>query len=277
MTWFLGASGLLLALLLLWPFRIRAKFTCSRDSVGLDVTLRRFHLYCQEYQTQKTAEAERPRQEPAESAVVPDRAASPPQTETVHDGSSLSKTTGSSPSVPEFQSNSVKPVTSKPVNAQVNAERATNIPESTANDLSNERRLLQVLLTPGQERRLFRTGKRAAKRFIGIFRLSFPVLQVTGSFGDPYWNGIVLGLSNGHFIPSWEKDEGWKANGILEIRLTILRILRFVAMTLAEGLWLAFSLWRSYRKTATDPDARALTKTRLWILDKLAPKAAKGL
>lgn len=270
MTWFLGASGLLLALLLLWPFRIRAKFTCSRDSVGLDVTLRQFHLYTKEYQTQKVAETVRSQQEPAVHTPPPDNSASPRLNENAPKSAS--------PSVEADSATvAVEPVSPQLTNHQAKVEQMTSSSTASENELSNERRLLQVLLTPGQERRLFRTGKRAAQRFIAIFRLSFPVLQVTGSFGDPYWNGIVLGLSNGHFIPSWEKDEGWKANGILEIRLTVLRVLRFVLMTLAEGLWLAFSLWRSYRKTAIDPDARALTSTRLWILDKLAPKAAKGI
>lgn len=277
MTWLLGAIGLLLAMLLLWPFRIRAKFLCSRDSVGLDVTLRQFHLYSQEYRTQTIVNAERPQQERTVQNGTPDHSASSPKNESVDTGPSSSESTGKKSADPEYQSNSGKPASPNPTNLPSKSEQKISSSMDSENELSNERRLLQVLLTPGQERRLFRTGKRAAQRFIGIFRLSFPVLQVTGSFGNPYWNGIVLGLSNGHFTPSWEKDEGWKANGTLEIRLTLLRILRFVLMTLAEGLWLAFSLWRSYRKTAIDPDARALTSTRLWILDKLAPKAAKGL
>lgn len=256
MVWVWGLAALLAACVLWWPVRVRIGFSCSKDRATLRLSLGRYVLYRLESGTS-----------PSRNLAVQ---ASPGK------GPVPSKTGDGVPPRPrEFQPEPVKKEVENATRPEFSpmdpeAEKDKALPQGEPGS-SSERRLLQVLLTPGSEALLWKASLSVGKRFLRIFRLRLLDLQVQGLLEDPYWNGVWLGLSAGHFLPDWEGDKGLRAKGELSISVTGGRVLFFALTVLAQALIIAYRATRLYRATRHDQKAQALPEMRRWILDKLSP------
>lgn len=277
---FVGIAVALAAVLLFWPVRMRIGFSCAMDAFALRICVGPFVLY---------------RVELPEQSVPPVDSAKPPPVATktarpMDEGdqkatdSTVQQTAHKSIPTPEFTppysaaGTSTFAQTPRPASAEKNSEPA---------GAGSERRLLQVLLTPGMESQLLKTTLSSGRRFLRIFQLRIQDLEVNGSFANPFWNGIWVGLvgaganllpglEKARFIPEWEGRGGWRCQGVLRFSLNGWRILTFLILTLASIAWLAWSVWRRYRRTLADPLARELPEARRWILNKISPPHEKG-
>lgn len=276
---FVGVAVALAAVLLFWPVRMRIGFSCAMDAFALRICVGPFVLY---------------RVELPEQSVPPVGSAKPPPvaTKTARPMDGRYQTTDSTAKQTAHKSIPMPESTPPHIAAETPTSAQTPRPESAEKNsepagAGSERRLLQVLLTPGMESQLWKTTLSSGRRFLRIFQLRIQDLEVNGSFASPYWNGIWVGLvgaganllpglEKARFIPDWEGRGGWRCQGVLRFSLNGWRILTFLILTLASIAWLAWSVWRRYRRTLADPLARELPEARRWILNKISPPHEKG-
>jgi len=282
---FVGIAVAMAAVLLFWPVRMRIGFSCAMDAFALRICVGPFVLY---------------RVDLPELAVSNGTVA---KTSPVETQAARSKDTGGQMSTDSTAHTTVRKSAQTPESTSTHASADTASADATyaaqstrqdsvkkpteSSDNGFERRLLQVLLTPGMESQLLKTTLSSGRRFLRIFQLRIQDLEVDGSFASPYWNGIWVGLvgaaanllpglEKARFIPDWEGREGWRCKGVLRFSLNGWRILTFLILTLASIAWLTWSVWRRYRRTLSDPSARELPEARRWILSKIMPPHEKG-
>lgn len=187
------------------------------------------------------------------------------------------KTESSQPSFskPEpSKPSTVEPVIPPPLSTSASEPKGAKpaAPEPSEN---RERAILQVLLTPRQERAFWRYTLKSGKLFFRIFHVRISHLEGRGSFEDPYWNGVFMGLSRGCFVPDWQNQEQWTVQGDWVVSLNGWRVSWFFILFLVHALCLAWILWRAYRRALTNPLAEDLGTARRWILDHLSPLESK--
>lgn len=272
MYWVLSVAAIILAALLFWPVRVRIGFSCEPDSVLLTIRFARFLLYSLDYpgtRREDSVSASVSHGAPTVSAMPrtgEDKLAPGPMP--------VSSVGPPSQSVsPELLAGA--PESAPTSHSEKSASKETADVPPVISKESKERRWLQAILTPGEDRRLLRSGWAMGRRFLRIFRFRIHQLEVRGRFADPYWNGIVMGLAGKYFFPDWETKLGWKTRGDFSIAVSGWRVLWFMLASISQLLLLAFLLWKAYRKTATDPEALGLGDVRRWILDKLSPIPVK--
>lgn len=277
---FVGVAVALAAVLLFWPVRMRIGFSCAMDAFALRICVGPFVLYRVELPEQSVPPVDSAKPPPVATKTAwpmdegNQKATDPTAQQTAR------KSTPTPESTPPHTvaGTSTFAQTPRPESADKNSEPA---------GAGSERRLLQVLLTPGMESQLLKTTLSSGRRFLRIFQLRIQDLEVNGSFASPYWNGIWVGLvgaganllpglEKARFIPDWEGRGGWRCQGVLRFSLNGWRIQTFLILTLASIAWLAWSVWRRYRRTLADPLARELPEARRWILNKISPPHEKG-
>ena len=261
MAWVWGLAALLAACVLWWPVRVRIGFSCAKDRASLRLRLGRYVLYRLE------SGATPSRDLPVQAA--PSKGAEPAK------GPSATHASDEARPRPKAAQAEQPETLERHAGKAARPEGPPKAPEAekvkAPEQGSSDRRLLQALLTPGSEALLWKASLSVGKRFLRIFRLRLLDLEVRGLLDDPYWNGVWLGLSAGHFLPDWEGDQGWRAQGELSISVTGGRVLFFALTVLAQALIIAYRATRLYRATRHDPKAQALPEMRRWILDKLSP------
>ncbi|GHV15204.1 hypothetical protein AGMMS49938_12850 [Fibrobacterales bacterium] len=129
---------------------------------------------------------------------------------------------------------------------------------------------LQALFYPDVESRIMRVGKRLGSWAINIFTISFPQLEIRGSFGDPFYDGIAFGMSQGAYIPDWENENAdWSVKGEALLKSGFFHLIFFVLGVLYEFASLTFILWRGARLAKKNPNGENLSGIRRWVFLKV--------
>jgi hypothetical protein len=163
----------------------------------------------------------------------------------------------------------------EPIAAQKDSSKAgflsfkkKNIPDNeTEQDYS--KLLLQTLFYPEVERRVIKLGRRISIRALRLFAVEFEDVEIRGSFGEPFYDSVALGISGGCYYPDWEGESGnWSAKGEMILKTGIFRLFFFVFSIIYETAVLIFILWRSARLAKKNPNGEGLSKIRKWIFLK---------
>ena len=263
MAWVWVLAALMAACVLWWPVRVRIGFSCAKDKASLRLRLGPYVLYSLD--SGAKAFRDQPSRASANKSLYTDKVSPAPQAE--GDIQTNPKPIHSESHLPELG----KPESIESFSKVPESEKKESPASEMEKRSSSDRRMLQVLLTPGSEAMVFKAMLSVGKRFLRIFRLRLLDLEVHGLLDDPYWNGVWIGLSAGHFLPDWGGDQGWRAKGELSISVTGGRVLFFAVIVLVQALSIAYRATRLYRATRRDPHAQALPEVRRWILDKLSP------
>jgi len=129
--------------------------------------------------------------------------------------------------------------------------------------------LFQALFEPGVEGRIWKATRRFTVRALNIFSPSFENIEVRGSLGDPFYNSIAFGMSNGCYFPDWENEKGdWSAKGNVTLRIRFFSTVLFVFSIIYETVVLLFLLWRGARRAKKNPGGENLGAIRKWIFLK---------
>jgi len=109
--------------------------------------------------------------------------------------------------------------------------------------------LIRVLLYPETRSRIWKFIKKMIYRIYNLFSLKFENIEVRGTFGDPFYDSMALGVSSGCYYPYWEnKNESWSAKGEVIFRTGFLRGFLFLSSFIYQTAALTFVLWRGLRR-----------------------------
>jgi hypothetical protein len=142
--------------------------------------------------------------------------------------------------------------------------------ESTDEKNSDYGKLLfQALFEPGVESRIWKSSKRFASRAFKIFSVSFENIEIKGTLGDPFYDAIMLGMSNGCYFPDWENENGdWSTKGEAVLTIKFFRSVFFASSVFYETCVLSFLLWRGTRIAKKNPNGENLGIIRKWLFLK---------
>ena len=129
--------------------------------------------------------------------------------------------------------------------------------------------LFQALFEPGVESRVWKASKRFTSRAIKIFSVSFENLEIKGSLGDPFYDSIAVGMSNGCYFPNWENENGnWSAKGEIILNTKFFPSVYFAFSVIYETVVFLFLLWRGTKTAKKNPNGENLGSIRRWIFLK---------
>jgi len=129
--------------------------------------------------------------------------------------------------------------------------------------------LFQALFEPGVESRIWKASRRLARRTIKIFSADFENIEVRGTLGDPFYNSIAMGMSNGCYLPDWENENAdWGIKGEIVLTVKIFRSVFFAFSVIYETIILSFLLWRGAKLAKKNPNGENFGTIRKWIFLK---------
>jgi len=129
--------------------------------------------------------------------------------------------------------------------------------------------LFQALFEPGVEGRIWKASRRLATRAIKIFSAGFENVEVRGTLGDPFYDSIAIGMSNGCYYPDWENENAdWSAKGEMILKVKIFRFVLFAFSVVYEAFVLTYLLWRGTKIAKKNPNGENLGTVRRWIFLK---------
>jgi len=129
--------------------------------------------------------------------------------------------------------------------------------------------LFQALFEPGIESRIWKATRRFTVRALNIFSPSFENIEIRGTLGDPFYDSIALGMSNGCYFPDWENEnESWSAKGEVVLTIRIFSSALFVFSVIYETCVLLFLIWRGTKLAKKNPNGENLGTVRKWIFLK---------
>ena len=129
--------------------------------------------------------------------------------------------------------------------------------------------LFQALFEPGVESRIWKASKRFTIRALKIFSVSMEDLEVKGSLGDPFYDSIAMGMSNGCYFPDWGNENAdWSTKGEVVFTVKFFRSVFFAFSVFYETFVLLFLLWRGARLAKKNPNGENLGTIRKWIFLK---------
>jgi len=144
-----------------------------------------------------------------------------------------------------------------------------------SSDSSNEENsdssklLFQALFEPGIESRIWKASTRFASRAINIFSVSFESLEIKGTLGDPFYDSIALGMSNGCYFPNWENENGnWSTKGEMLLKTKFFPSIYFAFSVIYETVVFLFLLWRGAKHAKKYPNGENLGNIRRWVFLK---------
>ncbi|MDR2594632.1 MAG: hypothetical protein LBC87_07680 [Fibromonadaceae bacterium] len=129
--------------------------------------------------------------------------------------------------------------------------------------------LLQALFEPGVEGRIWKASQRFTSRAINIFSVSFENLEIKGTLGDPFYDSIALGMSNGCYFPNWEDENGnWSTKGEIILNTKFFPSVYFAFSVIYETIVFLFLLWRGTKTAKKNPNGENFGSIRRWIFLK---------
>jgi len=129
--------------------------------------------------------------------------------------------------------------------------------------------LFQALFEPGVEGRIWIASKRFTIRAFKLFSIGFENIEVRGTLGDPFYDSIAIGMSNGCYFPDWENEKGdWSVKGEMILIIKIFRAILFALSVIYETIILLFLLWRGARRAKKNPNGENFGPVRKWIFLK---------
>ena len=129
--------------------------------------------------------------------------------------------------------------------------------------------LFQALFYPEIERRIWHASKNFARRAFKLFSISFDNIEIKGSLGDPFYDAMALGMSNGCYFPDWENEnKNCSIKGEIVLTIKFFRSVFFAFSIIYETVVLAFVLWRGTRLAKKNPNGKDLGTIRRWIFLK---------
>jgi len=129
--------------------------------------------------------------------------------------------------------------------------------------------LFQALFEPGVESRIWKASRRLASRAIKIFSAGFENIEFSGTLGDPFYDSIAMGMSNGCYLPDWENENAnWSAKGEMFLKIKIFRSVFFAFSVIYETIVLSFLLWRGTKFAKKNPNGENFGTVRKWIFLK---------
>ncbi len=140
---------------------------------------------------------------------------------------------------------------------------------SEEKDSDSGKLLFQALFEPGIENRIWTASKRFTSRAINIFSVSFENLEVNGTLGDPFYDSIAMGMSNGCYFPNWENENGnWSAKGEAILNTKFFPSVYFAFSVVYETIVFLFLLRRGTKIAKKNPNGENLGNVRRWIFLK---------
>ncbi|MDR2583375.1 MAG: hypothetical protein LBC75_07845 [Fibromonadaceae bacterium] len=140
---------------------------------------------------------------------------------------------------------------------------------SEEKDYDDGKLLFQALFEPGVESRIWKASKRFTSRAINIFSVNFENLEVRGTLGDPFYDSIALGMSNGCYFPDWENENGnWSTKGEIILNTKFFPSIYFAFSVIYETIVFLFLLWRGTKLAKKHPNGENLGTIRKWIFLK---------
>jgi len=129
--------------------------------------------------------------------------------------------------------------------------------------------LFQALFEPGIESRIWKASKRFTSRAINIFSVNFENLEVKGSLGDPFYDSIAMGMSNGCYFPNWENENGnWSTKGEIILNTKFFPSVYFALSVIYETIVFLFLLRRGAKYARKNPNGENLGNIRRWVFLK---------
>jgi len=129
--------------------------------------------------------------------------------------------------------------------------------------------LFQALFEPGVESRIWKASRRFTSRAINIFSVNFENIEIKGSLGDPFYDSIAMGMSNGCYFPNWENEnENWSAKGEAILNTKFFPSIYFAFSVIYETIVFLFLLWRGTKIAKKNPNGENLSTARRWIFLK---------
>jgi len=109
--------------------------------------------------------------------------------------------------------------------------------------------LLKALLYPETRARIWQFTKKLIYRVYNLFSIRLENVEVRGTFGDPFYDSMALGISRGCYFPYWENEnESWSAKGEVILRTGFLRGFLFFTSLIYQTAALVFVLRRGLRR-----------------------------
>jgi len=137
------------------------------------------------------------------------------------------------------------------------------------NNSDGSKLLLQALFEPGVESRIWKASRRFTSRAINIFSVGFENLEIKGTLGDPFYDSIALGMSNGCYFPNWENENGdWSTKGEIILNTKFFPSVYFAFSVIYETVVFLFLLWRGTKIAKKNPNGENLGAIRKWIFLK---------
>jgi hypothetical protein len=129
--------------------------------------------------------------------------------------------------------------------------------------------LFLALFEPDIESRIWNASKKFISKAFKLFSVGFENIEIKGSLGDPFYDSIALGMSNGCYCPNWENEnENWSAKGEAVLTIKFFRSVFFAFSIVYETIILSFLLWRGTRLAKKNPNGENLGTIRRWIFLK---------
>ena len=129
--------------------------------------------------------------------------------------------------------------------------------------------LLQALFEPGVESRIWKASQRFTSRAINIFSVTFENLEIDGTLGDPFYDSIAMGMSNGCYFPNWENENvNWSAKGEIILNTKFFPSVYFAFSVIYETIVFLFLLWRGTKVAKKNPNGENFGSIRRWIFLK---------
>jgi hypothetical protein len=148
-------------------------------------------------------------------------------------------------------------------------EKKDGLEDSNGDDSDYSKLLFQALFEPGVESRIWKSSRRFTSRALKIFSVSFENLEVRGTFGDPFYDSIAVGMSNGCYFPDWENENGdWSTKGEILLKTNFFPSVLFAFSVIYETIVFLFLLWRGTRLAKKNPNGENLGTIRKWLFLK---------
>jgi len=136
-------------------------------------------------------------------------------------------------------------------------------------DVDHSKLLFQALFYPDVEEKILHIGKKLSIRVLKLFSINFEDVEIKGTLGDPFYDSIALGISNGTYFPDWENEnENWSAKGVMILNTGIFRLFFFISSVTYNTLYLFFVLWCGAQLAKKNPNGENLGSIRKWIFLK---------
>ncbi len=141
--------------------------------------------------------------------------------------------------------------------------------ESENSETDYGKLLFQAFFYPEVEVRIWRFCKKLFNWILKLFSVGFENIEIKGSFNDPFYDAIALGMSGGCYYPNWEEENAnWSAKGEVVLKFSFFRLLFIEFSLIYETITLAFIMWRGARLAKKNPDGENMDDIRRWIFLK---------